>query len=481
MASGWRYRLQALAGTVAVTVAVVALANHPVTQDAVASLTPLQAQGYANGALFNVVLTTLLVVAAAMWPLFKPRPRRILDVVLQTEKRLFLAVTALATIGYFDFSYRLPRTTLIASTLLFALALPALFLSIRQQPVDSSRVLLVGDDTDVMADVLDATDVPFVGYVAPPTVATVIDEGWAKVTNRADGGRIETRHLTDLQCLGGLSRLDEVLVTHDVDTVVLAFSKTDRNEFFGTLLVCYDHGVTAKVHRDYADHVLLSPTDPSELVDVALDPWDLQDRVLKRVFDVGFALGVLLVLSPLVAAIAVAIKLDSEGPVLYSQQRTAEFGNTFTIYKFRSMVTAAEAATGARLSAEDAGGVDPRVTRVGYVLRRTHLDEIPQLWSILIGDMSVVGPRPERPELDDEMELSVQSWRQRWFVKPGLTGLAQIRGITGYDPSAKLRYDVEYIRQQSFWFDLKILVRQLWMVLSDARSLVGTDDFDGQK
>ena len=201
---------------------------------------------------------------------------------------------------------------------------------------------------------------------------------------------------------------------------------------------------------------------------IDLEPWDLQERLLKRAFDICFATAALLALAPLLLLIAAAIKLDSTGPVLYSQERTAEFGDTFTVYKFRSMIPDAESDTGAVLSAEDDGEVDPRVTRVGRILRETHLDEIPQLWSILVGDMSVVGPRPERPELDDDIQQSVHTWQQRWFVSPGLTGLAQINDVASTEPSEKLRYDVAYIRNQSFWFDLRILLRQLWMVAEDA-------------
>jgi lipopolysaccharide/colanic/teichoic acid biosynthesis glycosyltransferase len=143
------------------------------------------------------------------------------------------------------------------------------------------------------------------------------------------------------------------------------------------------------------------------------------------------------------------------------------FGETFAVYKFRSMVSNAESKTGPTISEEDRGGVDPRVTRVGRVLRQTHIDEIPQLWSILVGDMSVVGPRPERPALEEDIQIGLQNWRERWFVKPGLTGLAQINGVTGEEPEKKLRYDLEYIRIQSFWSDVKIVVRQLWMVFMD--------------
>lgn len=138
------------------------------------------------------------------------------------------------------------------------------------------------------------------------------------------------------------------------------------------------------------------------------------------------------------------------------------------MYKFRSMVENAEDATGATISDEDAGGVDPRVTRVGRVLRQTHLDEIPQLWAVLKGDMSVVGPRPERPELDSDIQTGVVDWRKRWFVRPGLTGLAQVNDVTGADPVEKLRYDLQYVKKQSIWFDMKVVIRQVWKVVVDA-------------
>jgi len=140
------------------------------------------------------------------------------------------------------------------------------------------------------------------------------------------------------------------------------------------------------------------------------------------------------------------------------------------------MVTDAEAKTGAKISEEDAGDVDPRVTRVGRILRKTHMDEIPQLWSILVGDMSVVGPRPERPEIDSDIQTDGTDWSKRWFIKPGLTGVAQINGATGHEPETKLRYDIKYVREQSFSNDLLIVVRQIWMVLIDAVAVLRGED-----
>ncbi|MFB6184933.1 MAG: sugar transferase [Haloarculaceae archaeon] len=467
MVTGRGYRALATGGTVAATVVAVAVANHPASQAVVTALTPLTAHTYANGELVNVVLTTLVVVVAAAWPLFKPQSRRIFSTVVLAEKRVFLAATALATVGYFDWTYRLPRPTLIASIALLGVLLPVWFAAIRRGPTTPSQAVLVGDDPTVLRTVLDSADVPVSGYVAPPSVRPDAESEPASAV--ANGGRDP---LAALECFGGLSRLDAVLDAYDVDTVLLAFSRSDRNEFFGILASCYTHDVVAKVHRDHASSVLMSDVETGDLVSVTLAPWDWQDRIVKRAFDLLFATTALLVLAPVVLVIAVAIKLDSSGPVLYSHERTAEFGGTFRVYKFRSMVADAEDGTGAKLSAEDAGGVDPRVTRVGHVLRQTHLDEIPQLWSILTGDMSVVGPRPERPELDANIQRAVDEWQRRWFVRPGLTGLAQIQGATGHEPIRKLRYDVEYIRRQSLWFDVQIVAQQFALVFADVWALL---------
>lgn len=471
MVSGHRYRVASVGGTLVLAVVSMLVANARVVQSTFTELVPvfnrLKADVLVGGELEARLAATVLVVALSLAPLYKPRPRRILDTILLTQKRVVLAGLALATVGYFDRTFLLPRSTLVLTVGGLLVTLPIWLIAIRRRPSRECRAVVVGDDPDEILAVLEATDVPVVGYVSPPSPYYSDGEPEMQVPTVADGSGGET--LDDLDCLGGLSRLDEVLVEYDIDTAMLAFAEPDRAEFYGALDACYDHGVNAKVHQAYTDDVLT--TGGGELVDIDLEPWDWQDYVFKRLFDVTFAGIGLLAFAPFIAVIALAIKLDSAGPVFYSQQRTAEFGETFEVFKFRSMVTDAEAKTGATISQEDAGGVDPRVTRVGRILRQTHLDEVPQLWSILVGDMSVVGPRPERPELDADIRSGVEEWRQRWFIKPGLTGLAQVHDVTGHEPGEKLRYDVEYIRKQSFWFDLKIVVRQVWGVLVDVRRL----------
>jgi len=466
--SGWHYRLASAFGVILSSVLAVAVANITFVQIAFGSLPIIGDLPFDNpqGAEFAIeIVTTTVVVLISLLPMYKPQPRRILDVAMLTTQRITLALVTLAAIGYFDYDYRLSRATLLVVGVVLFLALPAWFIIIRQRPqFGGEKIVIVGDDPHTMIDIFQAVEKKVIGYVAPPSVYfnKLSRTAAAEV---ADGGRPE--NFSRLTRLGGLSRLDEVLIESDIDTAILGFDRPDRAEFFGALDTCYEYGVAAKVHREHADVVLTRSIAGGELVDINLEPWDPLDYIIKRAFDVLFAVIGLILLSPVSLAVTLAIKYEDGGPVLYAQERTAAFGDTFTIYKFRSMCSRAEAESGVRLSDEGTNGVDPRVTNVGQVIRRTHLDEIPQLYSILIGDMSVVGPRPERPVLDKDIELGTTEWRSRWFVKPGLTGLAQINNATSHDPEVKLRYDIEYIHRQSFWFDVKIVVRQIWYVLAD--------------
>ena len=173
----------------------------------------------------------------------------------------------------------------------------------------------------------------------------------------------------------------------------------------------------------------------------------------KRVFDIVASLGAgILALVPMLI-VAALIKLDSRGPVLYKQERLGKNGTPFTMYKFRSMYTNAE-----QDGPQWADKIDCRCTRVGRFIRKTRLDELPQLWNILKGDMSFVGPRPERAYFYDQFDAYIDGFRHRMAVQPGLTGLAQING--GYDllPEEKIIFDMEYIRRQSFRLDLHCML-----------------------
>jgi lipopolysaccharide/colanic/teichoic acid biosynthesis glycosyltransferase len=486
MLTGWRYRVVSVIGVVALVVSSLLIANHPAIQQLFTTYVPLfnrlEPSVIDIVSLGWAIVLSVLVIGGSLLPLYRPQPSRLLDTVLYAQKRVIVGGLGLATFGYFQWSHRLPRATLTMTVGLLVLTVPLWFVWIRRRPTaEAGRTLLVGDDLEQIERIALTVDSEIVGSLCPavtPERTAMADGGLSMVDppqesagDAATAAEPVDGHggLESLSRLGGLSRLNDVLIEQDIDTVVLAFRQADRGDFFGALDTCHDYGVNAKVHREYADSVLVSEGDVGDLVDVDLEPWDPLDHLFKRMFDIAFAVSALLVLAPVILAISVAIKLDDGGSILYCQERTAVLGESFPVYKFRSMIENAESQTGAKISEEDAGDVDPRVTRIGRVLRKTHLDEIPQLWSILSGAMSVVGPRPERPELDSEIQREGVDWSKRWFVKPGLTGLAQIHDVTGHEPGVKLRYDLEYVRQQSFWFDLKIVIRQIWKVLTDIR------------
>jgi lipopolysaccharide/colanic/teichoic acid biosynthesis glycosyltransferase len=183
-------------------------------------------------------------------------------------------------------------------------------------------------------------------------------------------------------------------------------------------------------------------------------PWYLP---CKAVVDFVAAAILLIPAVPMILLAALLVKLTSRGPAFYTQTRLGKGGRLFTIYKIRTMIHKCESLTGPRWSIPG----DPRITLVGQVLRRTHIDELPQLLNVLCGDMSLIGPRPERPEFLPELEAAFPCYRDRLLVRPGVTGLAQVQLPADSDLDsvrAKLRHDLYYIQHVGPWLDLRILV-----------------------
>jgi exopolysaccharide biosynthesis polyprenyl glycosylphosphotransferase len=190
---------------------------------------------------------------------------------------------------------------------------------------------------------------------------------------------------------------------------------------------------------------------------------DRRYSLAKRALDLAFGIGLGLAILPVLPLIALAIKLDSAGPVLYSQQRVGLGGRVFRIYKFRTMRQDAER-NGAVWAAEK----DPRVTRIGRYMRLTRVDELPQLWNVLKGDMSFVGPRPERPEFTVQLAEALDGYDKRHAVRPGLTGWAQVcyRYTSSIkDTRSKVEYDLYYVKHASLLLDLTILRRTVGVVV----------------
>lgn len=189
----------------------------------------------------------------------------------------------------------------------------------------------------------------------------------------------------------------------------------------------------------------------------------------KRPFDLAVIILAHLLLFPLWIilwiAVPLAIWLGDRGPVFYTQERVGRHGRLFRVIKFRTMIVDAEAQTGPVWATED----DPRITKVGGLLRRVRLDEMPQVINIVKGEMSLVGPRPERQVLFEKFNRQISGFSRRLRVRPGVAGLAQVRGDALTNPRCKLRYDNLYIERMSPWMDCKLLILSVWLVLAGRR------------
>lgn len=273
--------------------------------------------------------------------------------------------------------------------------------------------------------------------------------------------------LDDPEVVGRYRDLRRLVEQRGVSHVIVAYS--DRRGAFPLeeLLDLKFRGVEIEEGVDFYERVtgkiFVRELKPSQIIFAQGFKVRRRTLVVKRIFDVVCAAAGLVAALPLMVLTAIAVKLDSKGPALYSQVRAGVHGTPFRIHKFRSMRTDAEK-DGAAWAMEN----DPRVTRVGRFIRKTRLDELPQLWNVLVGEMSMVGPRPERPEFVEQLERQIPFFRQRLCVKPGVTGHAQVRcryGASAEDALEKLQYDLYYMKSFSLWFDISILIDTVKVVL----------------
>ena len=268
--------------------------------------------------------------------------------------------------------------------------------------------------------------------------------------------------------IGNNAELDEIVEREKVNKLVV--SLTERRGAFPiqTLLNFKFAGIDVvdapTFYESITSKLLIENITPSWFIFNDRFKITPTKRFYKRMLDILCATIGVVASAPLIPVVMLLIKSDSRGPVFFKQVRVGERGKNFVIYKFRTMKTDAENKTGAVWAKVN----DPRVTRLGGFLRKTRLDEIPQLYNILKGEMSLIGPRPERPEFIEGLTKIIPFYSERHFVKPGLTGWAQIRypyGSSVEDAIEKLRYDLYYIKNLSAWLDIIILLETIKVIL----------------
>jgi len=263
--------------------------------------------------------------------------------------------------------------------------------------------------------------------------------------------------------VGSYDHIPEVVKRYKVREVIIALDDNNMNQVIDMIDLFSRYNVSIKLLPDFYN--LMTGYRTSHIYGVSLIKFFTSNMktwewVLKRGIDIFISLIVLIAFLPIWLLVALIIKLDSEGPVFYRQPRIGKNRQEYEVIKFRSMIHGAEQETGPKWAEKD----DPRITRFGKLLRKTGIDEIPQFFNVLIGEMSIVGPRPERDYFVNELERSIQFYSRRLLVKPGITGWAQIKykyDETIDDVREKLRYDLYYIENMSVLLDLKIIIQTL--------------------
>ncbi len=337
----------------------------------------------------------------------------------------------------------------VVSIALFRMAVDATVHELRRRGVNVRNVLVVGAGA-LAEHVIDRIR-------AHPESGLRVAGAVSDDRSHGEGG------LLGVPILARYSELKQVLGRLEVDQVILALPKEESHHLEKVMTELDDQLVNVRLIPDLL-HVLTLRSSVDELdglpvINLREGPLVGWAAVQKRIFDIVVTTGVLIGLAPVLVAIAAAVAISMGRPVFYRQERMGLDGQVFPMFKFRTMILEAESETGPVWTSSD----DPRRTRLGAFLRRTSLDELPQLWNVLRGDMSLVGPRPERPVFIEKFRREIPGYMLRHKVKSGLTGWAQVHGWRG-DTSLheRIEHDIFYIQNWSLGLDIRILLMTLW-------------------
>ncbi|HVY36989.1 MAG TPA: undecaprenyl-phosphate glucose phosphotransferase [Polyangia bacterium] len=361
------------------------------------------------------------------------------------------AIIVFVALSYVFTEYRFSRGVLVIFGVLTGvaliggrLALRSAIAALRRSGFRGRRVLLIGDPGPLATFIARLTEIPELGV----EVAGVLIPADTQAGPLVAGAPV----------LGDFSRVAEAIESTGARQVVIALPRRRWSELEAILAMIRDDTVDVQVVPDLHEYVTLGceveTLDGVPIVRLNGSPLRGWGAVTKRITDIALSAVALLILSPIFLIVAVAVKVTSPGPIFYGQERMGLDGRRFRMFKFRSMRVDAEAKSGAVWA--QAG--DDRRTPIGALLRATSLDELPQFWNVLVGDMSLVGPRPERPVFVSKFRHEIDHYMLRHKVKAGITGWAQVNGWRGNTSlDERIRCDLHYIKNWSYSFDLKIL------------------------
>ncbi len=342
---------------------------------------------------------------------------------------------------------------LLVSVISFRLILRSIQRALIMAGIGNRRTLIVGSSKHSSELAVEIARFPALGY---------------KVVGYVGEKDLQQPESTTLRRLGHIEQINDVIASEKIEEIIFALTGNSRQKVMDVVGDCDGLPVNFKIVPDLYDIVMGQARTNQlygfPLIDILPHFMPEWERKVKRLMDVTISFIILAAFSPAWLFVAVAIKINSRGPVLYKQQRVGKDGKEFTIYKFRSMVQDAESLSGPKWAEK----ADPRITLVGNLIRRARIDEVPQFYNVLMGDMSLIGPRPERPFFVEQLKKQIPFYSRRLKVKPGITGWAQIKG--GYDTSVenvkqKLQYDLFYLENMSLRMDLKILINTIYVML----------------
>ena len=425
---------------------------------------PLGTPRFSSYLAYGVILVLAALLVLRSLRLYRSqRTSRLGQEILAVVQGMVLA-TALAALGSFFLRGELARSVLLLFAVLGSVALSGERLLIRlalrtarRQGRNLRHVLLVGTGPVAASVARKMSLNPDFGFAVKGMVA-------------ARPGAAPPEGST-VPIVGSIADLPGLVERSGAELVYLALGREEWEAEQEALERLADSTAAVRLVPDLARAFTLNASvedfDGTPVVLVTESPEQGWNQVLKRAFDLVLSAVGLLLLSPVLLAVAVWVKLDSPGPVLFAQDRVGMNGRRFRMLKFRTMRHGSDA-EGARWTTKD----DPRRTRGGEILRRLSLDELPQLWNVFVGHMSLVGPRPEQPAFVEEFRGSIPRYMLRHHVKAGITGWAQVNGLRGDTPlDRRIEYDLYYIQNWSLLFDLRILALTVARVFRDPTAI----------
>jgi Undecaprenyl-phosphate glucose phosphotransferase len=412
-----------------------------------------------------VVLAALLVLRSLR--LYRSQRTARLGAEIVSIAQGMTIVTALAALGSFFLRGELARSVLllfaVAGTIALCgerLLIRLVLRALRRQGRNLRHVLIVGTGPLAVSVARKMSENPDFGFSVKGLVAP-----------RAGGGENRPAEAGGFPVVGSVADFPGLAISAGAELVYLALGRAEWEAEQEALDHLSDSTVAVRLVPDLARAFTINASvedfDGTPVVLVTESPEQGWNQVLKRAFDLVCSAAGLVLLSPLFLGLAFWVKLDSPGPVFYAQERVGMNGRRFRMLKFRTMRVGSDAG-GPQWTTKD----DPRRTRGGSLLRRLSLDELPQLWNVFLGEMSLVGPRPEQPAFVEQFRGSIPRYMLRHHMKAGITGWAQVNGLRGDTPlEQRIEYDLYYIQHWSLFFDIRILARTVGRVFRDPSAI----------